>query len=135
MLVWATRTLPEAAIRGLILLSLFVVVVVLQIGLSTALLALGLDNRLAFTLAGVGVLTVVLSLNWFLRAALVARARGREVARKRNDLPEGPCCLVLDGPVVEVFTTQGTLAAPVPARTATVTITVRGSDAMVFPLR
>ncbi|MBL8549543.1 MAG: energy transducer TonB [Hyphomonadaceae bacterium] len=98
MLVWATRTLPEAVIRGLILLTLFVIVVVLEIGLSTGLLALGLNSAAAFTLAGVVVLTVVLSLNWFLRSIRVERARGREAARKRNELPDGPCCLVLEGP-------------------------------------
>ncbi|MGE3143456.1 MAG: TonB family protein, partial [Hyphomonadaceae bacterium] len=97
MLVWATRRLPAAFARGLILLGLFIVVVVLQIGLTSGLRAMGASPGLALGLSGFGVLGAVLALNWQARVSALRQAEALEAARLRHHLPDGPCCVVWRG--------------------------------------
>lgn len=116
MLVRATRTLSDAAIRGLILAALFVIVVVGEISLSSALTALGISANLAFGLAGLVVLATVLALNWRIRQARSIRAAAREAARRRQGLPEGPCCLLTRGGEEEPPPLPWGLKRPIRAR-------------------
>ncbi|MGE0044602.1 MAG: TonB family protein [Hyphomonadaceae bacterium] len=102
MLVWATRRLPQAVARALILAGLFVLVVVLQTGFTSGLRAAGLPAGLALGLSGLLVLSVVLLINWRLQAAARARAEALEEARSAQGLPDGPCCVVWRGQSGEV---------------------------------
>jgi TonB family protein len=97
MLVWATRRLPDYVARGAILAGLFVLVVVLQIGLTSGLRAAGAGAGLALGVAGTAVLGLVLGTNWALKQARARRLAAIEAARVRQGLPDGPCCVVWRG--------------------------------------
>lgn len=94
MLVRATRTLSAWALRGLVYLSLFFVVVVVHLGLTGALRQAGWNGAISLFVSGAVVLGLVLSLwsagDWLRRR----RARYRERRRRRLGLPDGPCCVI-----------------------------------------
>ncbi|MBI1186952.1 MAG: TonB family protein [Alphaproteobacteria bacterium] len=94
MLVWATRRLPDYVARGAILAALFVLVVVLQIGLTSGLRAAGAGSGVALALAGFAVLGLVLGTNWAIKRNRMRRLAAIEAARLRQGLPDGPCCVV-----------------------------------------
>jgi len=94
MLVWATRRLPDYVARAAILAGLFMLVVVLQIGLTTGLREAGLEAGPALGAAGLGVLCLVLGANWAIKVNKARRLAAIEAARVKLGLPEGPCCVV-----------------------------------------
>lgn len=97
MFVWATRTLWAMALRAAFFAGLFVVVIVMQVALVTALRAGGWSPPAAIAASGSAVLAIVLGVHYGLRfrAARAARALDRE--RERLGLPHGPCCVVWRG--------------------------------------
>ena len=97
MLVWAARRLPDAAVRGLILSGLFILVVVLEIALSSAFHAVGLAPGPSLAAAGACVLTFVLAVHLRLARDRKLRRAAIEAARLRQGLPDGPCCVVWRG--------------------------------------
>lgn len=97
MLVWATRRLPDYVARAAILAGLFVLVVVLQIGLTSGLRAAGAGAGLALGAAGLAVLGLVLGANWVIKRRRAQRLAAIEAARVRQGLPDGPCCVVWTG--------------------------------------
>ena len=98
MFVQATRAAPRALVRLLALAGLFILVVVLQTGVTSALRAIGLDGGLALTASGAGVLALVLGVHLASRARARRAADALEAARRAQGLPDGPCCLVWRAP-------------------------------------
>lgn len=97
MLIWATRRLPQAVARALILVGLFVLVVVLQIAFTSGFRAAGLPPGYALGASGICVLGAVLLLNWRYQEHARRRVLAYEAARLRQGLPDGPCCVVWRG--------------------------------------
>lgn len=94
MLVRATRTVSTWILRALFYAALFLVVVIVHLGLTTALRQYGLNGSLSLLLSGAAVLLVVLALvqaSAWLRQWLHER---RELTRARLRLPVGPTCLI-----------------------------------------
>jgi len=90
--------------RALFYGALFVVVVIVHLGLTGVLRSQGWNSTLSLTVSGIAVLALVLVVvnvaDW-LREQLAAR---REIARVKQRLPSGPCCVVWrapDGPAPE----------------------------------
>ncbi len=94
MLVRATRTLSTWVLRALLYAALFLVVVIVHVGLTSALRQRGWNGSLSLLASGAIVLGIVLLLvqgaSW-LQHWLHQR---REAARLRLKLPAGPTCLV-----------------------------------------
>lgn len=94
MLVRATRTLSALTMRALFYGALFLVVVILHMAITGALRQLGWSGGVALLVSGAAVLALVLAL---VNAADWVRERrdaAREIARMRQGLPGGPCCVV-----------------------------------------
>ena len=81
--------------------------------------------------AGRSLVTAAYELLTAERGELTLAVAGDEWSMPRCD---ADVRMVLDGPTVELFTSSGALAAPVPARNSAVTIAVRDSDVEVFEL-
>ena len=94
MLVRATRTLSTWVLRALFYAALFLVVVIVQVALTTALRQHGWHGGLSLLVSGAVVLALVLGSvqggDW-LRRWLDQR---RELQRFRLKLPAGPMCLL-----------------------------------------
>ena len=94
MLVRATRTLSTWILRALFYAALFLVVVNVHLGLTTALRERGLNGSLSLLISGALVLLVVVLL---VQAAAWLRhllREQRELTRARLKLPVGPTCLI-----------------------------------------
>lgn len=94
MLIWAKRTFSTLSLRALFYGALFLVVVVVHVGLTTALRALGWNGGASLFASGAVVLMLVLALTNFGDWIRERRAAGREMQRIRQGLPIGPCCVV-----------------------------------------
>ena len=94
MLIQATRSASALTLRALFYCALFIVVVFVHLGLTSALRAVGLGGGVALFLSGAAILTLVLFLvnsgDW-VRERLDAY---RELQRLKQNLPSGPCCIV-----------------------------------------
>lgn len=94
MLVRATRAASIMTLRALFYVVLFVVVVTLHLGLTTALSAVGLAHGVAMLVSGAAILGLVLFLlNMSGRFAEWIESH-RELQRLRQRLPAGPCCVI-----------------------------------------
>ncbi|MBY0563923.1 MAG: energy transducer TonB [Hyphomonadaceae bacterium] len=94
MLVRATRAASLMTLRALFYLALFVVVVTLHLGLTTALSAIGLASGIAMFVSGSAILGLVLFLlNMSGRFSEWIESH-RELQRLRQRLPSGSCCVI-----------------------------------------
>ncbi len=97
MLVAATRTISAYTLAAAFLTGLFLVVVLAQFAVVSALRGAGLGGSAALSVSGVLIMGAVLALNWGVRALHRRAITAREAARARHALPDGPCCLVWHG--------------------------------------
>lgn len=97
MRVSASRTISAYALAAAFLTGLFLMVVVAQIAVVSALRGAGLGGGAALSIAGVIVLGAVLALNGAVRALRGRSQMAKEAARMRHALPDGPCCVVWRG--------------------------------------
>lgn len=94
MLVKATRTASALTLRALFYVALFVFVVVVHLGLTGALRALGWSPGASLMASGASVLALVLiavNLADWVRERIAER---REMLRMKQRLPSGPCCVL-----------------------------------------
>jgi TonB family protein len=94
MLVWATRTVSALTLRALLYAGLFLIVVTAHVALTNALRAAGWNAGLSMAVSGAMVLAVVLACVQAGAYFGERRAAAREIARMRQGLPAGPCCVV-----------------------------------------
>lgn len=97
MLVSATRTVSTLTMRALFYGALFVIVVIVHVGLTSALRTQGWGGGASLFASGVVVLAVVLLLVNLADYVREKRAAAREINRMRQGLPGGPCCVVWRG--------------------------------------
>lgn len=107
------RRASAFAVRTLLLFGLFVLVVLVQVALTTGLVASGLAGGLALLISGAVICLLVGA------GLVVAMTRARrqaetlEADRVRYGLPDGPCCVIWES--FEDQTMPWTLAGPIKA--------------------
>lgn len=94
MLVRATRTLSAWTLGAIFYVTLFAVVVIVHVALTTALRAQGWDAGAALFVSGAAVLTVVVGGVYIANGLRELRSRWRERRRIKQNLPDGPCCVI-----------------------------------------
>lgn len=94
MLVSATRTASALTLRAVFYAALFVVVALVHVAITSALRTGGWAGGPALLVSGGVVLAVVLVLVNLADFIGDRRASARELARLRQGLPSGPCCIV-----------------------------------------
>lgn len=94
MLVSATRTARVLTLRGAFYAGLFLVVVMAQVGISSALKQEGWAPAWALMASGAVVLAIVLAGLKLAGVLHHVRAEYRERKRIEQKLPDGPCCVV-----------------------------------------
>ncbi|HVZ99536.1 MAG TPA: TonB family protein [Caulobacterales bacterium] len=97
MLVRATRTVSALTLRVAFYGGLFLLVVVAQVAITTALRTLGWSGGASLAVSGCAVLAIVLSGVRVGEIVGERRAAAREIERLRQGLPSGPCCVVWRG--------------------------------------
>lgn len=97
MLVSATKTLSALATRVLFYASLFAVVAIVHVAITTALSTSGWNGGAALLVSGGVVLAVVLVLVNLADFIGERRATAREILRVKQGLPSGPCCVIWRG--------------------------------------
>jgi len=108
------RRVSAFAARALFLAVLFLAVVIAQVALTTAIVALGLSSQWALLASGALISLVVAIVVFVLNRRLRQRLKILERERERLALPAGPCCVVApagaDAPAAWILT------APISAR-------------------
>jgi len=94
MLVSATRRFSALTLRAFFYVALFLFVAMAQVGLTTAFRAIGLPSGVALAAAGAIVLLIVMGGVQGGESLARRRAEAREIRRRREGLPAGPCCVV-----------------------------------------
>jgi TonB family protein len=94
MLVSATRTVSTFTLRALFYVALFIAVVAAHLAITGALRAQGWEAGAAQLTSGGVVLAFVVVLMHIADWAREKLAERREMARVRQRLPSGPCCVV-----------------------------------------
>lgn len=97
MRVSATRTISAYALGAAFLTCLFLVVVLAQIAVVSALRGAGLGGGAALSIAGAVVFAAVMALNHGVRTLRRRALLAREAARAAHALPDGPCCVIWRG--------------------------------------
>lgn len=94
MLVWATRAVSTLTLRAAFYGALFIVVVVAHVAVTGALKAQGWNGGASLFVSGAAVLAIVLGGVKLAEIIHEWRAARREIARMRQGLPAGACCVV-----------------------------------------
>ncbi len=94
MLVSATRTVSALTLRAVFYAGLFVVVALVHVAITSGLRGGGWAGGAALLVSGGVVLGIVLVLVNLADFIAERRAAARELARLRQGLPGGPCCIV-----------------------------------------
>lgn len=115
MLIRATRTLSALTLRVAFYVGLFFAVVIVHVALTAALRSAGWNAGLSLLASGAAVLAFVLSMISLGEWAHLKRAAAREALRKKQGLPDGPCCVIWSGAESETDM-PWELTAPVRAR-------------------
>jgi TonB family protein len=97
MLVSTTKTLSSLATRAIFYASLFLIVAIVHIAITTGLRTSGWNGGAALLVSGGAVLAVVLVLVNLADFIGERRATARELLRVKQGLPNGPCCVVWRG--------------------------------------
>jgi TonB family protein len=117
MLIWATRAFYGLTLRALFYGGLFLIVVMAQVGVTSALRSLGWNGGMSLLASGGVVLAIVLIGVQLGEVIGEKRAAARELERVRQNLPIGPCCVVWkagDGEADMPWDIVDSLRAPYP---------------------
>lgn len=98
MLVRATRMASTLTLQALFFGALFILVVCAHVAITTALRDVGLGAGVSLAASGSAVLLLVVGGVQFAEFMREKRASAREMARIRQNLPSGACCVIWDGP-------------------------------------
>lgn len=115
MLIRATRTISALTLRVAFYVGLFFAVVIVHVALTAALRSAGWNASLSLLVSGAVVLAFVLAMISVGEWAHLKRAAAREAMRKKQKLPDGPCCVIWSSAETEADM-PWELTAPVRAR-------------------
>lgn len=99
MLIQATRTISAFTLRVLFYLGLFIAVVLVHMAVTSGLARAGWPSGLSLFGSGALVLATVLFAINFSDLLREQRAAAQERGRRRQGLPEGPCCVIWRGDI------------------------------------